>query len=152
MLDTHRQTNSRQTNSRQTQHRNGGKRAAASPKTSTQRRGAPCLVRTVNYAINNTELRKPLIHTSVSEGCGGRLDGNCGSMFDDHETKRICSMCVAVAGKRKATPAESAGAGPSKRPKKTKGGSEKGSGSRARSDNSAKLETLQLMDGSFVTT
>ena len=55
-------------------------------------------------------------------GCGGRLHGNCGSMFDDHETKRICSTCVAKAGKRKATPAESAGVGPSKRPKKTKGG------------------------------
>ena len=65
-------------------------------------------------------------------GCGGRLHGNCGSMFDDHETKRICSTCVAKAGKRKATPAEGAGAGPSKRPKKTKGGSRKGSGSRAR--------------------
>ena len=47
-------------------------------------------------------------------GCGGRLHGNCGSMFDDHETKRICSTCVAKAGKRKATPAEGAGAGPSK--------------------------------------
>ena len=65
-------------------------------------------------------------------GCGGRLHGNCGSMFDDHETKRICSTCVAKAGKRKTTPAEGAGAGPSKRPKKTKGGSRKGSGSRAR--------------------
>jgi len=64
-------------------------------------------------------------------GCGGRLHGNCGSMFDDHETKRICSTCVAKAGKRKATPAEGAGAGPSKRPKKTKGGSREGSGSRA---------------------
>jgi len=61
-------------------------------------------------------------------GCGGRLHGNCGSMFDDHETKRICSTCVAKAGKRKATPAEGAGAGPSKRPKKTKGGSKQGSG------------------------
>ena len=61
-------------------------------------------------------------------GCGGRLHGNCGSMFDDHETKRICSTCVAKAGKRKATPAEGAGAGPSKRPKKTKGVSKQGSG------------------------
>lgn len=60
-------------------------------------------------------------------GCGGRLHGNCGSMFDDHETKRICSTCVAKAGKRKATPAEGAGAGPSKRPKKTKGRSKQGS-------------------------
>ena len=49
-------------------------------------------------------------------------------MFDDHETKRICSTCVARAGKRKATPAEGAGAGPSKRPKKTNGGSKQGSG------------------------
>ena len=79
-------------------------------------------------------------------GCGGRLHGHCGSMFDDHERKRICSTCVAEAGKRKATPAESAGAGPSKRPEKTTGGSEKGSGSRARPDNNAKLEILKLMD------
>jgi len=79
-------------------------------------------------------------------GCGGRLHGNCGSMFDDHETKRICSTCVAKAGKRKATPAEGAGAGPSKRPKKTKGGSREGSGSRARPDNNTKLEILKLMD------
>ena len=49
-------------------------------------------------------------------------------MFDDHETKRICSTCVAKAGKRKATPAEGARAGPSKRPKKTKGVSKQGSG------------------------
>ena len=79
-------------------------------------------------------------------GCGGRLHGNCGSMFDDHETKRICSTCVAKVGKRKATPAEGAGAGPSKRPKKTKGGSREGSGSRARPDNNTKLEILKLMD------
>ena len=66
-------------------------------------------------------------------------------MFDDHETKRICSTCVAEAVKRKATPAEGTGAGPSKRPKKTKGGSEKGSGSRARPDNNAKLEILKFV-------
>ena len=69
------------------------------------------------------------LHGHVCQGgCGGRLHGNCGCMFDDHETKRICSTCVAKAGKRKATPAEGAGAGPSKRPKKTKGGSKQGSG------------------------
>ena len=92
-------------------------------------------------------------HGHVCQGaCGGRLHGNCGSMFDDHETKRICSTCVAEAGKRKVTPAESAGAGPSKRPKKTKGESEEGFGPRARPDNSAKLEIVKLMDESFVTT
>ena len=77
-------------------------------------------------------------------GCGGRLHGNCGSMFYHHGTKRICSTCVAEAGKRKATPAESDGAGPSERPKKTKGGSEKGSGSRARPVNNAKLEIVKF--------
>ena len=44
-------------------------------------------------------------------------------MFNDHKTIRVCSTC-AEAGKRKATPVEGAGAGPSKRPKKAKGGSE----------------------------
>ena len=66
-------------------------------------------------------------------GCGGRLHGNCGSMFEDDDKHRICSTCVAKAGKRKATPAEGAGAGPSQPPKK-----KKGSGSRARPDNNAK--------------
>ena len=75
-------------------------------------------------------------------------------MFDDHETTRICSMCVAEAGKHKATSAESAWSGPStgKRPKKTKGGSEKGCGSRGRPDNHAKLEFIKLMNENFVTT
>ena len=109
------------------------------------RRGAPCLVRTVNCAINKTTPQAPHGHVCQG-GCGGRLHGNCGSMFDDHETKRICSTCVTKAGKRKATPAEGAGAGPSKRPKKTKGGSREGSGSRARPDNNTKLEILKLMD------
>ena len=74
-------------------------------------------------------------------GCGGRLHGNCGSMFEDDDKHRICSTCVAKAGKRKATPAEGAGAGPSQPPKK-----KKGSGSRARPDNNAKLEILKLID------
>lgn len=74
-------------------------------------------------------------------GCGGRLHGNCGSMFEDDDKHRICSTCVAKAGKRKATPAEGAGAGPSQPPKK-----KKGSGSRARPDNTAKLEILKLID------
>ena len=78
-------------------------------------------------------------------GCGGRLHGNCASMFDDHETKSICSTCVAEPRQRKATPAEGAGAGPSQRPKKTKGGTEKGSGTRARPDNHAKLEILKFV-------
>eukprot|EP00903_Cladosiphon_okamuranus_P010992 g10381.t1 len=79
-------------------------------------------------------------------GCGGRLHGNCGSIFEDDDKHRICSKCVAKAGKRKATPAEGAGAGSSKRPKKTKGRRKKGSGSRARPDNNTKLEILKLMD------
>jgi len=54
-------------------------------------------------------------------------------MFEDDDKHRICSTCVAKAGKRKATPAEGAGAGPSQPPKK-----KKGSGSRARPDNNAK--------------
>ena len=66
-------------------------------------------------------------------------------MFDDHEMKRICNTCIAEAGQRKATPAEGAGAGPSQRPKKTKKGSEKGSGARARPDNNAKLEIIMLV-------
>ena len=36
-------------------------------------------------------------------GCGGRFHGNCGSMFDDDETNRICSAWGAGTGKRKAT-------------------------------------------------
>ena len=132
------------TNSGQTQHRHEGTRAAADAKSSTQRRGAPCLVRTVNCAITKTERRKPLMGHVCQGGCGGRLHGNCGSMFDDHDTKRVCSTCVAEAGKRKAA-SEGAGTGPSKRPKKTKGGSEKGSGSRARPDNNAKLEIIKFV-------
>ena len=50
------------------------------------------------------------------EGCGGRLHGNSGSVLDDIETHRICSKCVTTIGKRKATAADGAGAGPSKRP------------------------------------
>ena len=65
-------------------------------------------------------------------------------MFDDPATKRICSTCVAEAGKRKATPAS--GGKPGREPNKTKGGSEKGSGSRARPDNNAKVEILKLVD------
>jgi hypothetical protein len=70
-------------------------------------------------------------------------------MFEDDDMHRICSTCVAKAGKRKATPAEAegAGAGPSKPPsKKKKGGHGKGGGSRARPDNDTKLEILKLMD------
>ena len=78
-------------------------------------------------------------------GCSERLHGIFGSMFDDHETKRICSTCVAEAGRRKTSPAEGAGAGPSQRPTNTKGGGEKGSGSRARSDNNAKVEILKFV-------
>ncbi|CAB1101512.1 unnamed protein product [Ectocarpus sp. CCAP 1310/34] len=79
-------------------------------------------------------------------GCGGRLHGNCGSVFEDNEQHRICSTCVARTSKRKATPAKGAGAGPSKRQKQTSGGSKKGTGSRARLDNNKKLEILKLLD------
>ncbi|CAB1101407.1 unnamed protein product [Ectocarpus sp. CCAP 1310/34] len=70
-------------------------------------------------------------------------------MFEDEDKHRICSSCVAKAGKRKAAPAEGAGAEPSKRPaKKMNGGSKKGShaGSRARPDINRKLEILKLLD------
>ncbi|CAB1102155.1 unnamed protein product [Ectocarpus sp. CCAP 1310/34] len=51
---------------------------------------------------------------SAREGvAGGSTAIDCGSMFEDDEKHRICSECVAKAGKRKATPAEGAGAGPS---------------------------------------
>ena len=57
-------------------------------------------------------------------GCGGRLHGICGSIFDDNnENHRICSACVAKAGKRKAPAADSAGKAQSKRPKARNGGS-----------------------------
>eukprot|EP00903_Cladosiphon_okamuranus_P020286 g18616.t1 len=86
-------------------------------------------------------------HGHVFKGrCGGRLHGNCCSMFEDEDKHRVCSRCVAKADKRKATPAEGAGAGSSKRPKKRKGRRKKGSGSRARPDNNTKLEILKLMD------
>ena len=65
-LDTHGHTNSGQT-----QHRNEGARAAEDPNSSTQRRGAPCLVRTVNCAVNKTERHKPLVATSVREDVAG---------------------------------------------------------------------------------
>ncbi|CAB1097844.1 unnamed protein product [Ectocarpus sp. CCAP 1310/34] len=78
-------------------------------------------------------------------GCGGRLHGNCGSVFDDIETHRICSTCVTRIGKRKAAAANGAGAGPSKRQKDKSGGSKKG-GVRARPDNNTKLEILKLLD------
>ena len=85
-----------------------------------QRRTMPCTDRELRHQRDRTP-QAPHGHVCQG-GCGGRLHGNCGSMFDDHETKRICSTCVAEAGKRKATPAEGAGAGSSQRPKKTKGG------------------------------
>ena len=51
-------------------------------------------------------------------GCGGRLHGICGSIFDDNnENHRICSACIAKAGKRKAPAADSAGKAQTKRPK-----------------------------------
>ncbi|CAB1100439.1 unnamed protein product [Ectocarpus sp. CCAP 1310/34] len=79
-------------------------------------------------------------------GCGGRLHGNCGSVFEDNGQNRICSTCVARTSKRKATPAKGAGAGPFKRQKQTSGGSKKGTGSRARLDNNKKLEILKMLD------
>ena len=57
-------------------------------------------------------------------GCGGWLHGICGSVVDDdNENHRICSACVAKAGKRKSPAAGSAGRAQSKRPKATNGGS-----------------------------
>ena len=89
-------------------------------------------------------------------GCGGRLHGNCGSMVGDIETRRICCSCVARAGKRKDTGkrkeipaegAEGAGAGPSQRPTKKKGGSVKAScGARPRVDINGRLDILKLID------
>ena len=75
-------------------------------------------------------------------GCGGRLHGICGSMVggDENENHRICSACVANAGKRKAPAADSAGEAQSKRPKATNGGSKKSQPRRARPDFRAKLE------------
>jgi len=79
-------------------------------------------------------------------GCGGRLHGICGSVVDvGNENHRICSACVAKAGKRKVPAADSAGRAQSKRPKATNGGSKK-SLPRARPDFSAKCEMLKLMD------
>ncbi|CAB1109854.1 unnamed protein product [Ectocarpus sp. CCAP 1310/34] len=86
--------------------------------------------------------------TSVMEDVAG---GYCGSMVGDIETRRICCSCVARAGKRKEIPAEGAegaGAGPSQRPTKKKGGSVKAScGARARVDINGKLDDiLKLID------
>jgi hypothetical protein len=67
-------------------------------------------------------------------------------MFEDDEMHRVCSACVAKTGKRKATPAEGAGAGSSKRPKQAKGRGKTGSVSRARPDNNTKLEILKMID------
>ena len=81
-------------------------------------------------------------------GCGERLHGICGSIFDDNkENHRICSACVAKAGKCKAPAADSAGKAQSKRPKARNGGGEKSQphgGPRARLDFIAKLEMLKL--------
>ena len=79
-------------------------------------------------------------------GCGGRLHGICGSVVDDgNENHRICSACVAKAGKRKVSAADSTGKAQSKRPKATNRGSSK-SQPRARPDFNAKCEMLKLMD------
>ena len=78
-------------------------------------------------------------------GCGGRLHGKCGNVFDDIETHNICRPCVTRIGKRKATAADGAGAGPSERQKDKSDWSKKG-GSRARTDNNTKLEILKLLD------
>ena len=74
-------------------------------------------------------------------------------MFDDIETHRICSTCDTRIGKRKATAAKGAGAGPSKRPSAAGAGAgpserqkDKKGGSRARPDNNTKLEILKLLD------
>ncbi|CAB1111078.1 unnamed protein product [Ectocarpus sp. CCAP 1310/34] len=79
-------------------------------------------------------------------GCGGRLHGNCGSVFEDNEQHLICSTCVARTSKRKGTPAKGAGAGQSKRQKQTSGGSKKGTASRARLDSNKKLDILKMLD------
>ena len=142
-----------QTNSGHPQHKNEGTRAAADPKSSTQRRGTPCLVRTVNCAVDKTELRKPLMAHVGQGSCGGRLHGNCAACLTT--TKPSASAARApptLASAKYSTPAEGAEAGPSKRPEKTRGGREKGSGSHARPDNNAKLAILELMNESFVTT
>lgn len=63
-------------------------------------RGILCQVRKVNCAFNRTP-QAPDGHL-CNRGCGGRLHGNCGSMFGDNELHRICCACVAKNGKRKA--------------------------------------------------
>ncbi|CAB1104515.1 unnamed protein product [Ectocarpus sp. CCAP 1310/34] len=75
--------------------------------------------------------------------CGGRLHGECGSMFDDSELNRICSTCVANTGKRKARAAEGAGKGQSKRPKAQEGSKNE---ARKRLDVHQKVEILKLVD------
>ncbi|CAB1109303.1 unnamed protein product [Ectocarpus sp. CCAP 1310/34] len=79
----------------------------------SSRRDATCLVRTVKCAAINKQNAASLHGPVFKGGCGGRLHSNCGSMFEDDEKHLICSKCVDKAGKRKATPAGAAGAGPS---------------------------------------
>ena len=115
--NTHTHTHEQQRTG-QIQHRNESARTTADrPEQlyAAQRRTMPCAEGELCHQPDRTP-QAPHGHV-CNGGCGGRLHGNCGSMFKDHETKRICSTCVAKAGKRKATPAEGAGAGPSKRPK-----------------------------------
>ena len=103
-------------------------------------------MRTVNCAINNTERRKPLMATSVTEDVAGGSTAIAAARLTT--TKRSASAARASPRLASAaTPAEGAGAGPSKRPKNKKDAGGKGSSSsRLRLDNDQKLEILKLMD------
>ena len=114
------------------------------------RRGVPCHVRKGELCAQPDSTPQDPHGHGCQGGCGGRLHGICGSIFDDNnENHRICSACVAKAGKRKAPAADSAGKAQSKRPKARNGGSKKSQphgGARARPDFGAQLEMLKLMD------
>ena len=91
------------------------------------RRGVPCHVRKEGELCAQPDTTMQDLHGHGCQGgCGGRLHGICGSVVDDdNENHRICSACVAKAGKRKAPAADSAGRAQSRRPKATNGGSKK---------------------------
>ena len=115
-----------------------GTRAAADAESSTPRRTMPCAEDELCLQQDRTP-GAPHGHVCRG-GCGGRLHGNCESVFDDNDQNRICSTCVTRTGKRKTTAAEGAGTGPSKRPT-AQGRSKRKKGSRARQRRRAATKT-----------
>ena len=110
-------------------------------------------MRTANCAINKTERHKPVMATSVREDVAGGSTVIAAACLTT--TKRSASSAARASptlARAKRHQLKVLGRNHLNARRKRMGGSEKGSGSRARPDNNAKLEILKLMDESFVTT